>query len=381
MDTLSKSSTQSSLNNLNQGDDKYDHLKGAENNDNENVDTDVCDESEKNELFKSSPSENDLTRENQDSNGGAKEEEHKEEEHKEGEHKEGEHKEGEHKEGEHKEGEHKEEKDKEAEHKEGEHKEEKDKEAEHKEEEHKEAEHTGEKTIINDSPPDGKDKPPKMPNDLIDEKFLEGENEKETRDDANAKYRYGDYEGAIKIWLRGLRSISYVLSKKEELSSEPLESFQKLHATYSSNIAQGFMRLSKFSECVKFSLIAQEHDKKNVKIYFRLAKGYFMLGEYDKAIQVLNEGIEIDNDTALVNLLTLVKKKKETFLKREKHMMKYIFDHLKDKPVIHDKKFSNSFFRAVYSIVSLLLMFVYAFFVRSSSLLARIFKKGKIKSG
>ncbi|KMZ96879.1 hypothetical protein PVNG_01703 [Plasmodium vivax North Korean] len=356
MDTLSKSSTQSSLNNLNQGDDKYDHLKGAENNDNENVDTDVCDESEKNELFKSSPSENDLTRENQDSNGGAKEEEHKEEEHKEEEHKEGEHKEGEHKE-------------------------EKDKEAEHKEEEHKEAEHTGEKTIINDSPPDGKDKPPKMPNDLIDEKFLEGENEKETRDDANAKYRYGDYEGAIKIWLRGLRSISYVLSKKEELSSERLESFQKLHATYSSNIAQGFMRLSKFSECVKFSLIAQEHDKKNVKIYFRLAKGYFMLGEYDKAIQVLNEGIEIDNDTALVNLLTLVKKKKETFLKREKHMMKYIFDHLKDKPVIHDKKFSNSFFRAVYSIVSLLLMFVYAFFVRSSSLLARIFKKGKIKSG
>ncbi|GAB68964.1 hypothetical protein PCYB_143920 [Plasmodium cynomolgi strain B] len=96
-----------------------------------------------------------------------------------------------------------------------------------------------------------------------------------------------------------------------------------------------------------------------------------MLGEYDKSIQVLNEGIEIDNDAALVNLLTLVKKK-ETFLKREKHMMKYIFDNLKDKPVIHDKKYSNSVFRAVYSLVSLLFMFV---------LLARIFKKWKIKSG
>ncbi|EUD68989.1 hypothetical protein C922_00680 [Plasmodium inui San Antonio 1] len=315
MDALPKSSTQSSLNNLNQGNDKYDQAKGAENNHNENVDTYVCDESEKNELSKSSPSENDMTKENQDSNANAKEEKDKEE-----------------------------------------------------------------KTVINDCPPDGEDKPKKLSNDSIDEKFSEDQNEKETRDDANAKYTYGDYEGAIKIWLRGLRSINYVLSKKEELSSERLESFQKLHAIYCSNIAQGFMRLSKFSDCVKYSLMAQENDKKNVKVYFRLAKGYFMLGEYDKSIQVLNEGIEIDNNTALVNLLALVKKKKETFLKKEKHMMKYIFDNLKDTPLIHDKNCSNSIFRAVYSLISLLLMFVYAFFVRSSSLLARIFKKWKVKS-
>ncbi|ANQ09805.1 Uncharacterized protein PCOAH_00040300 [Plasmodium coatneyi] len=316
MDSLYRSSTQNSLSNFNESSDKYDHAKGAENNDNENVDTDVCDESENNELSKSSPSENEITKENQDNNDNTKEEKDKEE-----------------------------------------------------------------KTVINDSPPDGEDKPKQLPNDSMDDKFLEGENEKETRDDANAKYKYGDYEGAIQIWLRGLRSINYVLSKKEELSSERLESFQKLHATYCSNIAQGFMKLSKFSECVKYSLMAQESDKKNVKIYFRLAKGYFMLGEYDKSIQVINEGIEIDNDAALVNLLTLVKKKKETFLKKEKHMMKYIFDNLKDKPVIHEEKRYNSIFRAVYSFVTLLLMFVYALFVRSSSLLASIFKKGKIKNG
>ncbi|SBO21287.1 conserved Plasmodium protein, unknown function [Plasmodium knowlesi strain H] len=237
MDSL-YSSTQNSLSNLNQGNDKYNHAKSAENNDNENVDTDVCDESENNELSKSSPSENDTTKENQDNNGNTKEEKDKEK-----------------------------------------------------------------KVVINECPPDGEDNQKKLSSDSMDDKYLEEQNEKETRDDANAKYKYGDYEGAIKIWLRGLRSINYVLSKKEELTSERLESFQKLHATYCSNIAQGFMKLSKFSECVKYSLMALESDKKNVKIYFRLAKGYFMLGEYDKSIQVINEGIEIDNDIALVNLM------------------------------------------------------------------------------
>ncbi|KJP86449.1 hypothetical protein AK88_03911 [Plasmodium fragile] len=315
MDLLPKRSTQGSFNNFNQGNKKYDHADGTENDDNENVDTDVCDESEKNELSKSSLSENDITKENQDSNWIAKDEKDKEK-----------------------------------------------------------------KTVINDCPPDGEDTPNILSNDSVDEKLLEDQSEKETRDDANAKYKYGDYEGAIKIWLRGLRSINYVLSKKEELSSERLESFQRLHATYCSNIAQGFMRLSKFSECVKYSLMAQESDKKNVKIYFRLAKGYFMLGEYDKSIQVINEGMEIDKDAALVNLLTLVKKKKETFLKREKHMMKYIFDNLKDKPLIPDQNCYNSIFRGVYSLVTMLLMFLYAIFVRCSNLLMRIFKKWKIKS-
>ncbi|GAW83508.1 hypothetical protein, conserved [Plasmodium gonderi] len=236
------------------------------------------------------------------------------------------------------------------------------------------------KNLINESPLDVEENQKKFAKDSLNTEYSEDENEKETKDDANEKYNKGDYEGAVKIWERGLRSINYVLSKKEELNNERLEAFQKLQSTYCSNIAQGYMKLNKYSECVKYSLLAQENDKKNVKIYFRLAKGYFMLGEFDKAIQILNEGIKIDNDFALVNLLALVKRKKHLHLKKEKHMMRHIFDNLKNKPLINDKDCTNSFFKPVYSLISVLLMFVCAFFARLSSLLVRIFKKCKMKS-
>ncbi|SBS88355.1 tetratricopeptide repeat family protein, putative [Plasmodium ovale] len=207
------------------------------------------------------------------------------------------------------------------------------------------------------------------------------EDEKESKDDANEMYNQGNYENAVKIWERGLRPINYVLSKKEELNSERLEAFQKLHSTYCSNIAQGYMKLCKYSECVKYSLLAQKYDKKNVKIYFRLAKGYFMLGEYDHSIQVLNEGIKINNDNSLINLMGLVKKKKQAHLEKEKHMMKYIFERLQEKPLINDEENARSFFRSVYSFLSFLLLLICAFLSNSSGLLIRFVNRCRMRSG
>ncbi|ETW30126.1 hypothetical protein PFFCH_02437 [Plasmodium falciparum FCH/4] len=199
-------------------------------------------------------------------------------------------------------------------------------------------------------------------NNITDIKL--SDDDKETKDDANEKYNKGDYEGALKIWERGLRSINYVLSKRDELNPERLEAFLKMHTTYCSNIAQGYMKINKYSECVKYSLLAQENDKNNIKIYFRLAKGYFMLGEYDKSIKVLNEGIKINKDTSLINLLKLVLKKKQTHLEKEKHMMKHIFQNLKQKPLINDDNNTKSFFFYISSSLKFLFIFIYALFMK-----------------
>lgn len=199
-------------------------------------------------------------------------------------------------------------------------------------------------------------------NNITDIKL--SDDDKETKDDANEKYNKGDYEGALKIWERGLRSINYVLSKRDELNPERLEAFLKMHTTYCSNIAQGYMKINKYSECVKYSLLAQENDKNNIKIYFRLAKGYFMLGEYDKSIKVLNEGIKINKDTSLINLLKLVLKKKQTHLEKEKHMMKHIFQNLKQKPLINDDNNTKSFFFYIFSPLKFLFIFIYALFMK-----------------
>ncbi|CRG97695.1 tetratricopeptide repeat family protein, putative [Plasmodium gallinaceum] len=208
------------------------------------------------------------------------------------------------------------------------------------------------------------------------------DDEKETKDDANEKYNKGDYEGALKIWERGLRTINYILSKKDELKNERLQTFQKLHSTYCSNIAQGYMKLNKYSECVKYSLLAQENDKNNIKIYFRLAKGYFMLGEYDKSIKVLNEGIKINNDNSLINLLVIVKKKKQTHLEKEKYMMKYIFKSLKENPLTDDEKNKNSFlnfFYTIYSLLTFLFTFISIFYKTFLNLICSTINKCKIK--
>ncbi|SCN63000.1 conserved Plasmodium protein, unknown function [Plasmodium chabaudi adami] len=205
------------------------------------------------------------------------------------------------------------------------------------------------------------------------------DDEKLNKDDANEKYKSGDYEGALKIWKRGLKSINYVLSKHEELNSEKLYEFKKMHSTYCSNIAQGHLKLSQYSECVKYSLLAKEHDKLNVKIYFRLAKGYFMLGKYDDAIHVLNEGIKINNDTALINLLQVVKRKKLIYLQKEKNTMKFIFQKLEEKSIIEtDKKNENTFFNNIFSFICLFLMYVYSLFVSLSNYFSHIIKKQKM---
>ncbi|SOV23672.1 tetratricopeptide repeat family protein, putative [Plasmodium sp. DRC-Itaito] len=203
-------------------------------------------------------------------------------------------------------------------------------------------------------------------NNITDLKL--SDDDKETKDDANEKYNKGDYEGALKIWERGLRSINYVLSKRDELNPDRLEVFLKMHTTYCSNIAQGYMKINKYSECVKYSLLAQENDKNNIKIYFRLAKGYFMLGEYDKSIKVLNEGIKINKDTSLINLLKLVLKKKQTHLEKEKHMMKHIFQNLKQKPLINDDNNNKSFFYNISSSLKFIFIFLYAFLMKICNL-------------
>ncbi|VWU48191.1 tetratricopeptide repeat family protein, putative [Hepatocystis sp. ex Piliocolobus tephrosceles] len=204
------------------------------------------------------------------------------------------------------------------------------------------------------------------------------ENEKETKDDANEKYKNGDYKGAVDTWERGLKSINYILSKKNELTSERLKIFQKMHSTYCSNIAQGYMKLNEYSECVKYSLLAQKNDKTNVKIYFRLGKGYFMLGEYDKAIEVLKEGIKIDKNSSLINLIELVQKKKKLHLEKEKYMMKYIFQRLKEKPLINDEKKIKPFFYTLYSFISFIFMWIYTFFVTSYDQLLLFINKCKM---
>ncbi|CAD2104633.1 tetratricopeptide repeat protein, putative [Plasmodium vinckei brucechwatti] len=205
------------------------------------------------------------------------------------------------------------------------------------------------------------------------------DDEKLSKDDANEKYKSGDYEEALKIWKRGLKSINYVLSKHEELNSEKLYEFKKMHSTYCSNIAQGHLKLNQYSECVKYSLLAKEHDKLNVKIYFRLAKGYFMLGKYDDAIHVLNEGIKINNDTALVNLLQVVKRKKLIYLQKEKNTMKFIFQKLEEKSIIEtDKKNGNPFFNNIFSFICLFFMYVYSLFVSLSNYFSHIIKRQKM---
>ncbi|CAD2113702.1 hypothetical protein YYG_00308 [Plasmodium vinckei petteri] len=205
------------------------------------------------------------------------------------------------------------------------------------------------------------------------------DDEKLNKDDANEKYKSGDYEEALKIWKRGLKSINYVLSKHEELNSEKLNEFKKMHSTYCSNIAQGHLKLNQYSECVKYSLLAKENDKLNVKIYFRLAKGYFMLGKYDDAIHVLNKGIKINNDTALINLLEVVKRKKLIYLQKEKNTMKFIFQKLKEKSIIEtDKKNGSPFFNNIFSFICLFLMYVYSLFVSLSNYFSHIIKRQKM---
>ncbi|CAD2113598.1 tetratricopeptide repeat protein, putative [Plasmodium vinckei] len=205
------------------------------------------------------------------------------------------------------------------------------------------------------------------------------DDEKLNKDDANEKYKSGDYEEALKIWKRGLKSINYILSKHEELNSEKLNEFKKMHSTYCSNIAQGHLKLNQYSECVKYSLLAKENDKLNVKIYFRLAKGYFMLGKYDDAIHVLNEGIKINNDTALINLLEVVKRKKLIYLQKEKNTMKFIFQKLKEKSIIEtDKKNGNPFFNNIFSFICIFLMYVYSLFVSLSNYFSHIIKRQKM---
>ncbi|CRH02555.1 tetratricopeptide repeat family protein, putative [Plasmodium relictum] len=247
-------------------------------------------------------------------------------------------------------------------------------------EENKEDKINGKENKINSVKHENTEKKNKILNDSININC--NDDEKETKDDANEKYNKGDYEGALKIWERGLRTINYILSKKEELKNERLQTFQKLHSTYCSNIAQGYMKLNKYSECVRYSLLAQENDKDNIKIYFRLAKGYFMLGEYDKSIKVLNEGIKISKDKSLINLLVMVKKKKQVHLEKEKHMMKYIFKSLKEKPLTNDEEKKNSFFNIFYTICSLLsfiFMYISLFYKTCSNLLHCTINKYKIK--
>ncbi|CDU20654.1 hypothetical protein YYC_01449 [Plasmodium yoelii 17X] len=205
------------------------------------------------------------------------------------------------------------------------------------------------------------------------------DDEKLSKDDANEKYKNGDYEEALKIWKRGLKSINYVLSKHEELNSEKLNEFKKLHSTYCSNIAQGHLKLNQYSECVKYSLLAQENDRLNAKIYFRLAKGYFMLGKYDEALHILNEGIKINNDTALINLLQVVKRKKLIYLQKEKNTMKFIFQKLEEKSIMEtDKRNAKQFFNNIFSFICVFLMYVYSLFVNLSNYFSHIIKKSKM---
>ncbi|MCK5609229.1 tetratricopeptide repeat protein [Candidatus Pacearchaeota archaeon] len=101
----------------------------------------------------------------------------------------------------------------------------------------------------------------------------------ETVEKGIEKHKQGDYSGAIELFLNALESFQ--------------EATHPQKTTLYFNLALAYWKLENFELAERYFKSSIENNKNFTMPYHELGKLYYDLKKYDKALEILNEGLQI----------------------------------------------------------------------------------------
>ncbi|ORM39619.1 uncharacterized protein BXIN_0089 [Babesia sp. Xinjiang] len=156
-------------------------------------------------------------------------------------------------------------------------------------------------------------------------------------------FKKGDIDGAIDAWFSGLRALEFILDKKGELKRDStsnedfLEKWKIFVNTYvdlSSNMSLALLKKGDYRGCVKYCQQALKYDKSNLKAFLRITQAHAELGQFGKALEYCNEGINLNPENVELKIL---KKKVLTQSKAQDESQKLVMQKI-FKTMEHDPR-------------------------------------------
>ena len=154
------------------------------------------------------------------------------------------------------------------------------------------------------------------------------------RENGNFYYRRHEYETALHCYNGALRYIN--LDDNPLLNSNNQNDKSILNDKYiqvQNNVAQVYLLLNKYEQCLTAVDNVLKYDTKNVKALFRKGKALYELGNYDQTIQILKLFLQIQKGNSTTGpdydkaneLISISENKLANYQKNEKEIYQRMF--------------------------------------------------------
>jgi len=113
------------------------------------------------------------------------------------------------------------------------------------------------------------------------------------------EYAKGNYAEALKKWTNSMRSVKYMLDKNlyKDKPEQRAEVYQ-MELRLSLNMSQGYLKTREWSKAIEFADKALEREPSSTKALYRKATALNNVGNFREALQVCEQLLQIEPDSA-----------------------------------------------------------------------------------